>query len=256
MTAIHRRPVLLVVVAAGALAPAVGAVAAPAAPATISVDKACYVNSATPAQVTVAGHGFAPGDQVKVSGTGFSATAVAAADGSIAATAAAPVYSSGPVSRTYNLTAVDETQPGVTAQTAIRVTNLSVAVSRTKVKNVRKDKVLFSFSGFLPGKHIYAFYIHGKAVARAVFAKAQGPCGMLHERALLYPGGRPGHNLYKVVFENTSRYSATAFPASPGSCSCTTSDGCGRAPTRPNCHDAADALPEGPPARRPGVSRR
>jgi hypothetical protein len=214
MTAIRRRPALILAVAAAGLAPATDALAAPAA--TISADKACYVNSATPAQVTVSGRGFPSGDHVQVSGTDFSAAAVAGADGSFAATAPAPVVPTGPVSKTFAVTAVDQTQTAVTAQTAIRVTNLAVAVSRTKVRNVRKDKVMFSFSGFEPSKRIYGYYIHGKVVAKGVFARATGPCGMLRQRALLYPGGRPRNDRYTVVFEDTPRYSANAFPRVTG----------------------------------------
>jgi hypothetical protein len=218
MTSSHRRPALLAALTLGVLASAAGVSAAQTPAPVISVDKACYVHSAsaTPAEVTVSGDGFPAGDSVKISATGFSTTATAAADGSFTATGPAPVFSSGPVSKTYQLTAADQTHPGVTAQTTLRVANLAVAVNRSRVNNVRKDKVTFSFAGFDPSKHIYGYYIHGKAVARAVFRKAQGPCGMLRQRALLYPGGRPRHNTYKVVFEDTSRYSATAFPRVTG----------------------------------------
>jgi hypothetical protein len=201
--------------AVGALGSAAGAVTAPTA-ARISVDHPCYVNSAARAEVTVTGTGFGPGDRVQLTAPGFSATATAGPDGSLSAMAPAPVYASGPVSKTYELTAVDETQAGVTARAPLRVTNLAVAVSRRSVANVRKDKVTYTFSGFEPSKRIYGYYLHGRSVARAVFSRAHGPCGMLRQRALLYPGGRPHHDRYTVVFEDTPRYTAKAFPRVTG----------------------------------------
>jgi hypothetical protein len=215
MTSSHRRPALLLALSLGALAPAAPASAAVSGP-TVSVDKACYVNSATHALMTISGAGFAPGDTVRLTAGDASATATAAGDGTFTATSAAPDLPKGPFSKRLTLTAVDQTRPGVTAETTIHVANLAVAVSQTLVQNVRKDKVLFSFSGFEPGRRIYAFYIHGKRRARAVFNRAQGPCGTLRERALLYPGGRPTNDRYTVVFENTGRYSATAFPRVTG----------------------------------------
>ena len=215
MTSSHRRPLLILGLSLGALAPAAPASAA-TSPATISVDKACYVNSATPAVVTVSGRGFGPGDTVVLTVGDVSTTATAGSDGTFTATPAAPQLPQGPASQRFSLTAVDQTQTGVTADATVRVANLAVGVSHTTVQNVRKDKVLFSFSGFTPNKRIYAYYIHGRKRARAVFNRAHGPCGTLRQRALLYPGGRPHNELYKVVFEDTSRYSATAFPRVTG----------------------------------------
>ncbi len=53
-------------------------------------------------------------------------------------------------------------------------------------------------------------------MAKAKFAKAQGPCGMLKQKALLYPGGRPSKDQYKVTFESSSRYNKNAFPRVTG----------------------------------------
>ena len=74
----------------------------------------------------------------------------------------------------------------------------------------------FRFSGFVPGKHIYGYYVHGKSKAKVKFAKAQGPCGMLKQKALLFPGGRPKKDKYTVIFESTSPFKKTAFPRVTG----------------------------------------
>jgi hypothetical protein len=140
-----RRPMLVLALSLGAVAPAAQASAATSA-ATISVDKACYVNSATPALVTVSGRGFVPGDTVLLTVGDVSTTATAGSDGTFTATPAAPQLPQGPASKRFALTAVDQTRTGVTAETTVRVANLAVGVSHTTVQNVRKDKVLFSFS--------------------------------------------------------------------------------------------------------------
>lgn len=218
MTAAHRRPARLLVIGACLASAAWMAPAALASTAAISVDQACYVNAATIAKVTVSGQGFNPGDEVNVSGADkFSAVGTADSSGAFTATAPAPTLPAGPRSRKFVLTATDLTTAGVTAQTTIEVANLAVAISRRSVANVAKDKVTFSFSGFTPGKHIYGFYLHGrKVVARGRFGKAIGPCGVLQQRALQYPGGHPHYGAYNLAFESTSRYSKRSFPQVTG----------------------------------------
>ena len=94
--------------------------------------------------------------------------------------------------------------------------NLAVATKPGSVRNVRKDKVTFSFSGFAPGKHIYGYYLRKKVVAKAKYGKAKGPCGMLKEKALLFPGGHPTKDQYKVTFESSSKFDKNAFPRVTG----------------------------------------
>ena len=81
---------------------------------------------------------------------------------------------------------------------------------------MRKDKVTFSFSGFATGKHIYGYYLLKKVVAKVKFGRAHGPCGLLKQKALLYPGGHPSKDKYKVSFESSSRYDKNAFPRVTG----------------------------------------
>jgi hypothetical protein len=116
------------------------------------------------------------------------------------------------------LTADDEspTMGSITATTAVKSANLAVTVRPLRVTNVRKDKVMFSFSGFTPGKHIYGYYVRQTVVAKARFGKASGPCGMLRQKALLFPGGRPSKDEYNVTFENSSKFSKNVFPRVTG----------------------------------------
>jgi len=53
-------------------------------------------------------------------------------------------------------------------------------------------------------------------VGKTKFAKAQGPCGMLKQKALLFPGGHPKKNGYKVTFESSGTYNKNAFPRVTG----------------------------------------
>jgi hypothetical protein len=225
MTSPHRRPNLVVALAVGALsalASGSGALAAGASAARISADKACYVNTnpAAGAPMTISGTGFIPGNTVGISGSGVSTTATVGSDGEFVASTKAPILSStGPGSMSATLTATEQSSgggPAVSATTVVRAANLAVSTKPTSVRNVRKDKVTFNFSGFTPGKHIYGYYMRKKIVATARFGAASGPCGTLRQRALLYPGGRPGNSQYNVAFESTSRYSKTAFPRVTG----------------------------------------
>ncbi len=218
MTSSLRRP-MLVALSLGALSPAAGALAARASAATIAVDKPCYVN-VNPAQgapMTVTGTGFVPGDTVDISGGGVLTNATVAANGEFTATTQAPVLSiTGPGSLKTTLTATDAGNSALAASTVVRSANLAVATKPGSVRNVRKDKVTFSFSGFTPGKRIYGFYARRRIVGRIRFGRAAGPCGTLRQRALLFPGGRPHNDLYTVTFESTSRYAKRAFPQVSG----------------------------------------
>jgi hypothetical protein len=224
MIASHRRLASIAVTACCAVS-ATGALAAQASAATLTADKACYVNAdpASGAPMTITGTGFVPGTTVQLQGGTAFANTVADAAGNVSFSTNAPQLKSfSPGSRKTLLAATADNPDGTqtTANVSVMSANLAVATSPRSVKNVRKDKVTFSFSGFTPGKHIYSYYLRGKkVVAKDKFAKAQGPCGLLKEKALLYPGGRPTHDTYTVTFEDSSRYSKSVFPRVTGTLS-------------------------------------
>lgn len=221
MTSSHRRAVLVVALTFGALSPAAGALATPASAsaAAISVNSPCFINTnpGVGAPMTITGSGFVPGDLIDISGNTVFTTATAAANGTFSTVIQAPILSTtGPGSMKTTLTATDESNSADVATTLVRSANLAVSTNPGSVRNVRKDKVTFSFSGFTPGKHIYGFYAHKRIVGKIRFGAASGPCGTLRQRALLFPGGRPKNDTYKVTFESVSRYSRTAFPKVSG----------------------------------------
>ncbi|MGA2009724.1 MAG: hypothetical protein ABSH51_04180 [Solirubrobacteraceae bacterium] len=202
--------------ATAALALAVGVTAGRASAATLSADKACYVNAASAAPMTITGAGFGPGDPIRLNGGTVNATTTAGTTGAFAITTKAPTIGRlGPATKRTTLTVTDinpadgnETKHTITVTSA----NLAVASAPRQVSNLRKDRVTFTFSGFTPGKPIYGFFVHRKVVASARFGTASGPCGTLTSKALLYPGGRPADNRYNVTFESSPTYSATFAP--------------------------------------------
>lgn len=220
MTHASRRLVRLAATTLCAAVPGLAASAAQASAATITVDKACYVNLhpyATTTKnrplMTVTGSGFGANDPVDISGgsTVFDAITADANGNFVAQTYAPTLAGAGPGSMLTTVTASDQTT-GVAAATPVASANLAVSTSPGSVRNVRRDRVTFRFSGFTPGQHVVGYYLHRRLVARSVFGRAQGPCGTLHQRALLYPGGRPRYQTYKVTFESVMRYSKAAFP--------------------------------------------
>lgn len=222
MTAVQPRRALVAAAACAALAPASGALAAPASAATLVANRACYVNAnpAAGAPMTLTGAEFVAGDPVAVSGGGVFTTTTVLSDGTFSVVVPAPVLSApGPGMMKTTLTATDELNGASAASTVVRSANLAVSARPINVRNVRRDRVTFRFSGFTPHRHIFGFYRHRKLVARMRFHKAAGPCGTLRQRALLYPGGHPRHIRYAVAFESRRRYARHAFPRVTGTLS-------------------------------------
>lgn len=208
------RPLLLAATTLCALGATSGALAAQASAAAIVPNRPCYVNtnSFQGAPMTITGSGFTPGDSVTVSGGTALAFSTVGADGSFATTTQAPTLPTvDPATQATTLTATDD--DGVTAATTVMSANLAVSATPGSVRHPARTKVTFKFSGFTPGRHIDAYYLHhNKPVAKVKFGKASGPCGTSRQKALMYPGGHPRYDEYKVAFESSSRYSKKAFP--------------------------------------------
>ncbi len=185
--------------------------------AKIAVAKPCYVNKsrANRASMTVTGSGFAPGGQVQISSSDGSAKVVASAGptGAVAATTSAPDPSfTLPGQKTVTLTATEATVagPAISASTPVTVAPLAVGIEPTEA--LPTQVVTWYFSGFEPGKPIYGHYLRRKQVALTRFGRAQGACGVLRSRALLYPGGHPRYRLYGLQFDDSRRYSKRSTP--------------------------------------------
>jgi hypothetical protein len=197
-----------------------GALAAQASAAVVTLDKACYVNTASgPGAMTITGSGFTANDSIEISGGTTFATATADANGDINVPTQAPALTNpGPGTLSTTLTVTDETIDQTVATVKALSTNLAVSTKPGSIpaREIKKKKITFSFSGFTPGKEIWGFYLRKKVVAKAKFGKAAGPCGTLTHKALLYPGGHPTKDQYNVAFESTGRYVKKAFPSVVG----------------------------------------
>lgn len=193
------------------------ALAAAASAATVTADKACYVDTGTAAgtPMTITGAGFGAGDSIEISGGTVLANGTADSAGSFSITTAAPEFALKYPTQSTVLTVTD-TNAANGAQTTttlmVEAANLEVTTQPTSVKNIAKTKVTYIFSGFTPGKRIYGYYMRKKVVAKSAFGRAAGPCGTLTQKALLFPGGHPKNDQYKVTFESSSRYVKTIFP--------------------------------------------
>jgi hypothetical protein len=205
--------------AAGAAGAAGAAAADGAAPPAISVSRSCYVNAATPAPITVTGTGWTPNDNLQVATAkgDLYGTAVVGADGTFTVTLAGTAISAiGPGQQSETLTATDEggvTAPatGQTASTTFQIANLAFTTAPHEARFTRR--VTFTFSGFIPGREIYAHYVHrGKVVASQRFGRARGVCGTLKTKALQYPGGHPRFDSYTVQFDDARRYARRTTP--------------------------------------------
>jgi hypothetical protein len=179
--------------------------AAAGSAATVAVDKPCYDESNT---MTITGAGYTPGDTVDVTATGVFGTAPVDAAGQFAlAVKAPPLGTIAPSHQAFMLTATSEANPTVTAAALFNVATFAVT---TKPPQARpSQRVRFLFSGFTPGKAIYAHYVRsGKVRATARFGVAASPCGTLTVRARLYPDNHPATGVYHIQFDSTRRYAA------------------------------------------------
>lgn len=196
-----------------ALAVTAAAAAAQASAATISVDRPCYVNSFhNRAQMTVLGSGFTPGDPVEITSSdgtvAAAATASSAGTISVVSGAPAPAFQN-PGQKLVILTAEDlSTAATATTQTLTAPLAVQTRPARSKFTH----KVTWFFSGFRPGKPIYAHYLRRHPVAKTRFGKAKGACGLLKTRALLFPGGHPRFKTYHVQIDDSKHYSRHASP--------------------------------------------
>jgi hypothetical protein len=192
------------------------------AAATLFVNRPCYVITKQIPSMTITGSGYVPNSQVLITSTAnVDSSTTANAVGAIALKLNAPApHFSVPSVKTILFTAKDEgTSPAIVASTPVRVAPLGALHGSTpKAPGLKAlgEVTNWAFSGFTPGKTIYAHYtIHGQQVASQAFGTAHGACGTLHARAPLYPA-TPQHASYPVQFDDVKGYSPKAAPKISG----------------------------------------
>lgn len=227
-TAHRRRPRRAggAIIAAALAVPALGAgasVSASAAtpPATIHVDKACYVRTGAAApRMRMLGSGFTPGDQVTVTdSTGtLDATTTVTATGAVAAGFAGPsIILKAPGQMRDTITATDRTATGseIVARTTTHVSILGAGHGSTRSERglrALRGRTSWVFSGWPLHRAIYVHYLYRhRQVARQSFGRPSAPCGVLHTRRALYPA-TPHHASYATQIDNVARYSSRTRP--------------------------------------------
>ena len=205
-----------------ALAPATFAATASAAatPATVTVDRACYVATKSGTPLTVTGSGFAPNESVsltdKTGQVDTMTTANAAGQISVTTKSPAPILEN-PGQKKDTITAEQFTDSGTYKGTVtFLITEVALKAGTTHREpglRALTERVPFSFSGFPVGKRIWAHYTYGgKLVASQSFGKPKGPCGLLKVRRRLFPR-TPHHRAYKVQIDLKKKYSKKSKPA-------------------------------------------
>jgi hypothetical protein len=205
-----------------ALTATLAAAASAHAAASLFVNKPCYVITKKIPSMTITGSGYAPSSHVLITSTAnVDASTNATATGTISVKLSAPApHFSVPSVKTFTFTATDEnTSPAIVATSPVRVAPLGALHGSTpKAPGLKAltEMTNWSFSGFAPGKTIYAHYtIHGQQVASQAFGTARGACGTLHARAPLYPS-TPQHASYPVQFDGAKSYSPRTAPKISG----------------------------------------
>lgn len=176
----HRYPLLIV----GAIA-AAGA-AAPAQAATLVTDLPCYVERQP---MAIGGQGFAPGSDYTVKGGAGQIFAFGTTDPAgnwLTQTEVAPIIPERTTKpQDYTLEA---TQDGaVVATTTFQAVNLMFSLASTRGKPT--SRTTWRFSGFEPGKSIYAHVRRGgKTLTNVRMGRGSAPCGTLATKQRRLPG--------------------------------------------------------------------
>jgi hypothetical protein len=186
---------------------AVVALAAPAAApaASLSVDKSCY----------------GPGEQVKFSGGGYTASGPVSLSvsgqqlgvtdanpvGEIAASIPAPSIKG--KQRTDVFTAADQTNLALTATVPVKLTSLNVKVTPKNGDPSKAKRIVAR--GFTTGRTLYAHVRRGSSKRNVKVGKLKGACKTLSvKRKLFLANAQAG--VYKVQFDTKRTYSAKTVP--------------------------------------------
>lgn len=185
---------------------AVALVAPAAAPgATLSVDKRCY---APGEQVRLSGGGYTPNGPVALSLEGRQlGIGGANSVGEFAAGVGAPPTRS--KQRSYTYVATDQTDLSLTASAPVRVSSLGVRVTPRNGDPSKRKRIVAR--GFTSGKVLYAHVRRGKGGRNVKVGRLEGPCRTLTVKRRLFPSdAKPG--VYRVSFDTRRRYRAKTIP--------------------------------------------
>lgn len=179
----NRYPLLV----AAAIA-AAGVAAVPAQAATLVTDLPCYVETQP---MSIGGQGFTPGASFNVKGGDgqiFEAGTVDPAGNWLTQTERAPIIPERTTRpQTYTLEARETFDGPVVATTTFQAVNLMVSLASTRGKPT--SRTTWRFSGFEPGKSIYAHVRRGgKTLSNVRMGRGSAPCGTLSTKQRRLPG--------------------------------------------------------------------
>jgi len=173
-------------VVAGALAVAGAASAMPAQAATLVTDLPCYVEQQP---MSIGGQGFAPGSDYTVAGGDGQIFAFGTSDPAgnwLSQTEVAPIIPERTTKpKTFSLEAKQDGVP--VATTTFQAVNLMITLASTRGKPT--SKTTWRFSGFEPGKSIYAHVRRGgRTLSNVRMGRGSAPCGTLATKQRRLPG--------------------------------------------------------------------
>lgn len=200
----------LAVVTAVVTVAAVGAPSAAQA-AALTTDRQCYFAVENTGRIKTS-------DTIRLTGTGFTPNGVVSL-GSLGVMANAVGAFSLPLkseaipgrSKTFPLTAVDNTNTAIQASAVARVTKLRLTISPSRFSKTRRLRI--GARGFFAGKNLYAHVRRGRHYRKNVkIGKARKPCGLVNKKHRLF-NSKAHLGRYKVQFDNKRHYSKSTQPA-------------------------------------------
>lgn len=115
-----------------------------------------------------------------------------------------------PRSRPLDIVATD---PALGASNRLRVRTAALAFRATPRRTRPWRTVTFRFSGFEPGRVVYAHYRFGGRVrANVTMGRASAPCGLLTARRDQIPVRDPDVGRWSIQFDHRRSFSARATP--------------------------------------------
>ncbi len=212
-----RRRTLLAAAAALPAALLAGPALAAAAP-TIVTDATCLRPRQLPGGVVYApflnleGAGFTPGAAVVIDRAGKRFTTIPEPTQFWAAQLEVGdlVIRHVPRLRTIAVTATD---PVLGQSNTLRILTAPLAFSARPRQARPSATVTFRFSGFVPGRPIYAHYLYrGKVRARTRMGVAAGPCGTLTARRDQIPVRDAQAGVWRIQFDQRRSFRARSYP--------------------------------------------
>lgn len=198
------RPLIRGAAVASALMALLAASGAQAA--TLDADRACY---APGDDVRLTGAGFTPGGEVALSVEGRQlGVGTADAGGGFVADLVAPEIAGR--ERRDNFVATDQTDLGILAELPVRLTALGVRLTPEQAPPGRKRRI--RARGFTHGRALWAHVRRGRFARDVRIGRLRGPCGRIDVRRGILPAGAEV-GLYRIQFDARRRYSPSTIPS-------------------------------------------